>query len=133
MAAVEWLAEQAWQRLNTTPGLTAYDGKVTTTPPGGYAIYYPTAGRHYGDRTGAVLSSARWGFRVVCAGFSRAQVLGTVKRVRERFAGYPLDPSPAADPLMEEELDAPLLPDVSVPNDTRFSQTLGFYLTTSRS
>lgn len=128
MADIDWLAEQAWQRLNGTTGLTAFDGVAPATPPGGYAVYYPSAGSYGSTRQGGGQSGYRWGFRVVCAGSSRAQVFGTVKRVRARFLNHQLDPSPSSDPLQEDDLDPPLLRDDSVPSDIRFSQTLFYYL-----
>lgn len=129
MADIDWLAEQAWQRLSATVGFSSFDGVAPSTPPGAYAVYYPSAGAYVRERHGGTQSGYRWAFRVVCAGSSRAQVLGTVKRVRARLLNYPLDPSPASSPLQEDEFEAPLLRDDSVPSDIRFSQTLLFYLT----
>lgn len=131
MADIDWLAEQAWQRLKTGEGYASYDGSVPASPPAAYAVYYPTTGGYSRGRHGSQQSDYLWGFRVVCAGSSRAQVFGTVKRVRARFLNYHLDPSPASSPLQEEDIDAPLLRDDSVPSDIRFSQTLLYYLTRS--
>ena len=133
MADIDWLAEQAWLRLKGGDGYTAYDGTVPSTPVGAYAVFYPVAGVFSQGRHGGGQYGYMWGFRVVCAGSSRAQTLGTVKRVRQRFLNYQLDPSPGSSPLREDDVVAPLLRDDSVPSDIRFSQTLFYTLSYDRS
>lgn len=111
----------------------AYDAEVPTTPAGGHAIVWPSPGTVTSDRIGyrPLNLTAEW--RIVCAGYSRSQVMDVVAAVRNRLSGWqPYPESKSSGRVVEVPPAGPLLSDTAA-GETRFSCTLTFRLSTTRS
>jgi hypothetical protein len=123
-------------RLMTQLGgqwFTVYLASVPDKPPSGYVTVYPGVGNAHADNM-ATDGRVRWTCRLVCSGFGPQQTLDVVDSVRARLTGWaPYPDTPSAGRLFEVDEDAPLLPDDTVPGDTRFSLTLTYRLYTNRS
>lgn len=133
MATVSLLAGNVLARLNTLPNVSVYDSKVPSTPGGLYVVFYGNSGHSVSTSMAGTSDSLTWTFYVIVAGTLPAQVRSGVDRVRTALTGFRLDAAAWAGPLNEVDLQAPMLRDDSVENDVRFSQTLYFRLSTSRS
>jgi hypothetical protein len=133
MASTLTLADLVLARLRSTAKFATFDGEVPDTPPGAYVVFYGDTGAARRERYAGPAKALTWGFYAVCAGFSPAQVRNTVDLVR----GLLTDWRPLADrdasPLNEADIAADMLRDSSVPSDIRYSQTLRYNLTTTRS
>jgi hypothetical protein len=127
------LAELLLARLTGTPGLAVYDAQIATNPPNtGWVIVYPGAGTPATTRLAPVATDLVWDATVVCCGRSRSQCLNTVSIVRSRLLGVRLDNARSSGRLTEEPA-GPLLPDESIPAEPRFSLTLRYTSTHTRS
>ena len=129
---VQALTDAALARLQAMTWPPVYDGlPPATMPANGYAVLYGGAGAIERDRASDIGSMIRWTPRVVCAGKNPDQAGNIADHVRDQLIGW--QPDPAGAVLTEVALDAPLLRDDSMPQDIRFSITLQFTTTTSRS
>lgn len=135
MTSLLTLSDAVWGRAQSLlPTITPYDGEPDSVPHGqGYATIYPDSGTASSDRHGGLQNMLRWGFYVVCSGFSRSQVVDVADTVRSLFGNWAPDTHQSASPLTETDLGADLVRDTSVPSDIRWSLTLRFTLTTTRS
>lgn len=132
MPAVEQLAEVVLERLGALPGLTVLDGGVPVTPPGAYVVFYGAAPALTATRLAGTASSLRWTFQLVCAGRDAAEVRHVVELVLASLTNW--RPAGRETSWLSPQPDgAPILRDDSVPGDIRYSQTLTFRLTTTRS
>lgn len=129
------LAATVQTRLGTLPAdkIAVYPGVVPKTPATAYVAYYPEGGNGASDRASWSPRVLNWGFRAVCVGADPETCLWVVDQTRDLFDAYWPDTDPASGPLVEDPIGAPMLPDTSVPGDTRYSITLRFTLTTTRS
>lgn len=113
---------------------SVYVGTVPADPPSGYVTLYPTVGVPFSETLAGNSDRFRWTIRLVCSGYGREQTLDVVDGVRALmllWQPYPSDTS--AGRFTEVDEDAPLLPDATVPGDTRFSLTLTYRIYTNRS
>lgn len=130
------LAQTTLARLQTLPSnkITIYEGRVPTTPASAYIAYYPGGGNCHDDGRQAQSQSALdWSAMFVCCGSDPQQCLWVVDQMRALLYGWSPDTSESATPFIEVVLGNPVLPDDSVPLDVRYSFTLQFILTTTRS
>lgn len=127
------LAAAVVAKAQTSPQfLTFRMGEVESRPAKGYAVLYFNPGSPFGDRHSGGANRLRWSFRAKCVGYSDDQCLFVAGKVRDLFLCWPPDPGSSAGWLTEVEDDPPLIPD-TLEGDTRYSTTLTFTLTTSRS
>lgn len=133
MSSTSSLSTAVLARLLTVTGVTVYDGKVPTTPVGAYVVFYGNAGIAANEGMASTPNGLRWGFYLVVAGTLPGQVRTAVDRVREALTGFRIDTAAAASPLNEDDLRSPMLRDDTVQSDVRFSQTLYYRLSASRS
>ena len=116
-----------------TPWFKVYDGDVPSTPAAGYCVVYPQAGAVSSDRLGYRPTGLAWDALIVCAGTSRSQVFDVVGAIRGRLVGwrpYPADKTTGR--LVEVPVRAPLIKE-TVAGTIRYSLTLQFRLSTTRS
>lgn len=115
------------------PWWETFDAIVPSTPPGAYAVVWPRPGMVISDRLGYRPTGLLAAWQIVCAGTSRAQVMDLVRAVRDRLGGwvpYPADRSSGR--VVEVPSTGALLSDTQA-GETRFSLTLTFQLSTTRS
>lgn len=133
MATAINLAGVILTRLETMPGTTVLDSEVRTTPAGAYVVFYDETPAHWSNNLSGGLNRMGYEFRLVCVGKSPAQCRNTVRLAAGLLAGWRFDNSQQSSWLIEVPEGAPIIPDRSVPEDVRYSQTLHYRLTTSRS
>lgn len=108
------------------------DATVPTTPSSAYAVVYPGGGTAYSDRLAYRPTNLTASWQIVCAGWSRPEVLDLVGAVRDRLTGWKPDPADrASGRLVEDGPAGPLIGDTAA-GETRYSITLTFALATSR-
>lgn len=127
------LVEAVLGRLATIPGLTVLDGQVSSTPAGAYAVFYDDAPRLTSRSLDGTSNRASTTFYVVCAGRDPGETRWVVSQVLGALVNWRPLPSRSSSWLTLVPNGAPLLPDESVAGDVRFSQTLTFRHTTTRS
>lgn len=127
------LADLVLDRLRTLPDLEVLDGEVTQTPLGAYVVFYDDAPRLTSRSHAGVANRLGWRFQTVCAGRDAAETRWVVGQVLGSLANWRPLPDRSASWIVPQPDGAPILRDDSVAGDTRFSQTLTFRLTTTRS
>lgn len=115
-----------------SPWWQVADGAVPATPQSAYAVVYPDGGNAYSDRLAYQPLNLIMEWRVVCAGWSRSEVLDLVGGVRDRLAGWqPYPDDRASGRLVESAPAGPLISDTEA-DETRYSITLTFAVSTRR-
>jgi hypothetical protein len=133
MATAYSLAELLLARLTGTPGLAVYDAIIPTSPPStGWVIVYPGAGTPATTRLAPVATDLVWDATLVCCGRTRQQCTRTVDLVRSQLLGVRLGTTRSSGRLTEDPA-GPLLPDESIPGEPRYSITLAYTSTHTRS
>ncbi len=117
----------------TRPQTTILDGEVKTTPAGEYVVIYTDTPRLSG-RLSADYAKQLLRWRAMCVGRNAGEARHVASWVVSRLVGWRPVPEDRTVGVVAPIPDgAPVLPDRSVPGDVRFSQTLVFTLTTTRS
>jgi hypothetical protein len=132
MADIDSLSKEVLAILDALPNQDSYDSQVPDTPAQGYTVFYPGAGTSFGDRLSDLKSKLEWDFRVVCAGRSPGQARRVVKQTRAGLTGVRIDEGRVLI-VEDRRLNAPMLRDDAVPAEVRFSQTLRFKASATRS
>lgn len=133
MATAYHLSELLLDRFTDTPGIAVYDAIIPDNPPAtGWIVIYPSPGQEITTRLGSIADTLDWDALIVCCGRSRAQCLNTVSIVRDQLRGLRLDDTRSASPL-HEDVTGPILPDLTIPTEPRFSITLRYNTDTLRS
>ena len=119
-------------RLDEIDHVSFYDpGKVPGTPPGAYAIRFPSLGQTSRERHDGKASGLRLEYTLMCVSNSIQGVLDVVNLVRGKIDGWRPPISTSIDPL-EESMVGMIVPDTSVPGDTRYSVTMVYSTRMSR-
>lgn len=129
------LAQNTAARIKTLPAdkITIFEGYVPSTPAAAYIAYYPDGGATRSDRHSDSQQVLDWTARFVCVGRDVLQCLWVVDQLRAKFYGWSPDGSGPASMFVEVPLGNNVLPDTTVPSDIRYSFTLQYTLTTTRS
>lgn len=132
MQTVE-LADLVLGRLRTLQRITVLDGEVKETPTGSYVVFYDDAPQLSSRNLAGVANRFAWRFQTVCVGRDAAETRWVVGQVLAALTNWRLLPDRASSWITPQSDGAPILRDDSVAGDIRFSQTLTFRLTTTRS
>lgn len=120
-------------RLDEIDHVSFYDpGKVPQTPPGAYVIRYPGLGITNQERYDGKHYGLRLEYTVMCVSNSIQGVMDVVNLVRGKIDGWRPPVSTSIDPLTESMIGI-IVPDTSVPGDTRYSVTMVYSTQMSRS
>jgi hypothetical protein len=127
------LADLIEARAKTYPGFYTYRNQIATRPDRNYVVLMYSAGITYPRNLAGSANTLLFRFRAMCVGYSDGDCLWVADKIRGLFTNWrPLEDR-AASWLTEEQDDAPVLRDESMINDVRFSLTLRFRITTTRS
>lgn len=136
MADPRTLANLCEARAKTDPRFDTFRGNGPENPVRNYAVlYFPSGSVLPSDRQSGAQSRLGWSFRAVCVGLgSDDHCLYVVNLLRPLFQGWsPVSDGGATSWLEEGNDDPPLLRSEVSPGDVRFSNTLRYTLTTTRS
>lgn len=127
------LADLVEARAKTDTGFLTYRGMIASRPSKNYVMLIFGGGSVYGDRLVGYSNMLTWEFRALCVGYTDSETLWVANRIRGLYVNWRPIPDRASGWFVEQEDDAPLLRDESMINDTRYSVTLRYRLTTPRS
>jgi hypothetical protein len=127
------LSDIVTARAESDTWFSTYRGYIEIRPSRNYVMLLFGAGMAMTEFLGGGSDTLLWRFRAQCVGFSDRDCLGVASRMRTLFTNWrPLEDR-GASWFTEEQDDAPMLRDESMPRDVRFSTLLRFRLTTTRS
>lgn len=132
MATANDLADALLARLRTVPGVTVYDTIVPDTPAGDYVKFTDNAPRHWSNNLGGEANRLGYQFTVMVVSISPDGLRSSTRFVANALLNWRATTGRDTSWVAEVET-GPMIPDESVPGDTRLSQTLRYRITTSRS
>ncbi|GAA1436307.1 hypothetical protein GCM10009616_35770 [Microlunatus lacustris] len=127
------VADLVLDRLRMLPRIEVLDGEVKKTPAGAYVVFYDDAPRLSSRTLAGRANRAAWRLQTVCVGRDAAETRWVVGQILSTLTNWRPLQDRAASWITPQSDGAPILRDDSVAGDIRFSQTLTFRLTTTRS
>lgn len=127
------LATLVLARSNTATTFLTYRGLITERPVKNYVSLLFGAGAVSSSCMAGTTDLLTWTFRATCVGYTEDEVLFVAAMFRALFVNWRPLSAVSAGWFTEAQDDPPVIKDETTLNDVRYSLTLRYRITTSRS